>query len=205
MKNEFIKRFFEENYANGVKQHEDVFRLPDIHEDMIADGEDTDEEWKRWKLVESTITDEQLNELEDKIGTKLPQILRDFLSTYFHYFEDPIGRNSIETPFEGFLNAYNPLLVAAGYVPFSWDEEMYYINCIKLSDERIYNIDHEELFNIDYDESGYEIEDDMDEEEILEMKQELEECIREVHKNMNYVSEGFVEFLNGIKLKGIRE
>ena len=96
----------------------------------------------------------------------MPQVLREFLSTYFHCFDDPIGRNSIKKPFEGVLNAFNPLLVKAGYLPFLWEKDHYFINGIKLSDEKIYGIDHEVLFDINYDESDYEIEEDMDEENI---------------------------------------
>lgn len=101
------------------------------------------------------IKEEEIIELERKIGVKLPLSLKAFLTVYHHFFEMPIGRNSLSEPFEGILHAWNPILVKCGYLPFTWDRECYFIRCIRLEempDEEkcgIYQIDHEILFDFD--------------------------------------------------------
>ncbi len=83
--------------------------------------------------------------------------MKAFLTVYHHYFDAPIGENPISAPFEAVLDAWNPLLVKHGYLPFTWDEEGYYIRCIDLAnmpnEEQcgIYQIDHEILFSLDED------------------------------------------------------
>lgn len=120
---------------------------------MWSDNADPNEEWKVWKLIPSTATEQDVENLEKTIGTKLPQCLKAFLTVYHHYFDAPIGENPISAPFEAVLDAWNPLLVKHGYLPFTWDEEGYYIRCIDLAnmpnEEQcgIYQIDHEILFH----------------------------------------------------------
>ena len=124
---------------------------------MWSDNADPNEEWKVWKLIPSTATEQDVENLEKTIETKLPQCLKAFLTVYHHYFDAPIGENPISAPFEAVLDAWNPLLVKHGYLPFTWDEEGYYIRCIDLAnmpnEEQcgIYQIDHEILFSLDED------------------------------------------------------
>lgn len=148
-----VKNFFEKYY----EKHEILTILPDVPKEMLAEGEDPNEEWQRWKLIPSTVSDKEISELENQIGVAFPEILKIFLTTYFHLFDGPVGRHSIDEPFLAVEEAWNPILVKAGYLPFAWDEEGYFIRCIDLAnmpDEeacKICQIDHEVLFDFDED------------------------------------------------------
>lgn len=153
---QFMKDFFERYYQKlgniGIMRP-----LDESDRAMWSDNADPNEEWKVWKLIPSTATEQDVENLEKTIGTKLPQCLKAFLTVYHHYFDAPIGENPISAPFEAVLDAWNPLLVKHGYLPFTWDEEGYYIRCIDLAnmpnEEQcgIYQIDHEILFSLDED------------------------------------------------------
>ena len=84
------------------------------------------------------------------------------------------------------MNAWNPILVKYGYLPFTWDREGYYIRCIDLKnmpdDEQcgIYQIDHEVLFSMD--ESNVQRED--------------------IDENMEYLSQNFFTYLENILNEG---
>lgn len=166
---EFMKRFFEQYYEKLCNQDEILVKLPGLQKEMWADDVDPKQEWKKWKLVPSAVTQEDLDRLEKEIGTPFPTALRVFLSTYYHYFETPVGRNPMKKPFEAVFHAWNPMLVKAGYLPFTWDQDGYYIRCIDLHnmpDEEkcgIYQIDHEILFDFEEDTvSEEEIRDNME-------------------------------------------
>lgn len=180
---EFVKNFFEKYYEKLDGECDGIaLRLPGIDERMCADRSDEAEEWRKWKLVPSDISEKELDELEEKIGAKMPDILRAFLSTYFHYFEDPVGRNSIDDKFSAVNNAWNPMLVKSGYLPFAWDEEGYFIRCINMNnmpDEdkcEVCQIDHEIMFGFDEDTVAKE----------------------EIDENMYYIAENFYDYLNKI-------
>ncbi len=202
----YMKDFFEKYYNKIISDFSGTIRSSDIPKEMLVDDADPTQEYNSWKLVESTVTDEELNELEKKLGIKFPQIIRDFLSTYFHCFNTPIGKNSIKDPFRGIYHAWNPLLVESGYLPFTWDYDHYYILCIKLTDidnyEKcgIYQIGYDKLFDIDYDPSYYKDTEDLDVDERVDLKDELADCILEVHKNMEFVNDNFKVFLDNLLL-----
>ena len=155
---QFMKNFFERYYKkleqieNGIAL---MYPLEDSDRVMWSEDANPQEEWKKWKLVPSTITEEDMEQLEKAIGVKLPQCLRALMTVYHHCFHYPVGCNLVSNPFEDFLGVWNPLLVEYGYLPFAWDEEGYYIRCIHLKnmpDEEqcgIYRIDHELLFSIE--------------------------------------------------------
>lgn len=153
---QYMKSFFERYYAK-LSQEESELMLPleECDSEMWSDGSDSQEEWKKWKMLPANVTDEEIAGLEEDLGAKLPLSLKAFLTVYYHYFEDPIGRNPISNPFEGILDAWNPLLVRNGYLPFTWDADGYFIRCIRLDhmpeEEKcgIYQIDHEVLFDFD--------------------------------------------------------
>lgn len=152
-----IKQFFEQYYAKLIQNDANI--LPNVPPAMQANSNET-EEWKHWKIIPSTVTEEDFVKLEEEMEIKLPNTLRLFLSTYHHYFENPIGRNPIDKPFQSLHYAYNPILIHANYLPFAWDKEGYFIRCICLDnmpDETkcsVYQIDHEILFDFDeYDET----------------------------------------------------
>ncbi len=180
---DYMKNFFEQ-YYDKLSRDEIGVMLPleESDREMWSEDADPNEEWKKWKLVPAAIDEQQLTELEDGIGVKLPLSLRAFLTVYHHLFEDPIGRNPVSEPFEGLWNAWNPLLVKHGYLPFVWNEGGYYIRCInleKMPDEEqcgIYQIDHEILFDFDED---------------TVKKQDIDE-------NMEFVSQNLFTYLDEI-------
>lgn len=157
---QFMKDFFE-RYYKKLAQEEDgiaIIRPLDVADRaMWREDADPKEEWKAWKLIPSVVTEQDIKKLEQSIGVKLPECIQAFLTVYHHYFEDPIGKNPISAPFKGFLNAWNPLLVKFGYLPFTWDDGGFYIRCIDLTnmpnEEQcgVYQIDHEILFSMDED------------------------------------------------------
>lgn len=153
-----IKNFFESLYMKLKNEDEVLVKICVIegNEPMWAEGCVPDEEeWVTWRLLPAQVSDKEIAELEESIGVKLPQVLKIFLTTYFHYFDGGIGRNSVENKFEGILNAWNPMLVKNGYLPFAWDEEGYFIRCIDLKnmpDEEkcpVVQIDHEVMFDLE--------------------------------------------------------
>ncbi len=128
---------------------------------MWAEGAVLDEDgWVTWRLLPAQVSEERIQKLEEQIGAKLPQVLKIFITTYFHYFEGGIGRNPVEDKFVGLLNAWNPMLVRNGYLPFAWDKEGYFIRCMDLGnmpDEekcQIVQIDHEVMFEFDEETTG---------------------------------------------------
>lgn len=180
---QYMKHFFEQYYQK-LSKNEIAVMLPldESEKEMWSDDANPQEEWKKWKLVPSTIGDKEIEDLENEIDVKLPLSLKAFLTVYHHYFENPIGRNSFLEPFETIRNAWNPILVQYGYLPFTWDKDGYYIRCIKLEkmpeEEKcsIYQIDHEILF--DFDEKTVE-------------KHQIDE-------NMTFISQNLLTYLDEI-------
>jgi cell wall assembly regulator SMI1 len=180
---QFIQDFFEKYYAKQAAICETVLMLPDVPQLMLAEGADSNEEWNKWKLIPSTITEKDIAALENQLGVSLPNILKIFFTTYFHFFDYPVGRHSIDEPFEAIQNAWNPLLIKAGYLPFTWDKDGYFIRCIDLvniPDEnacKICQIDHEILFDFD---------------------EESEISREEIADKMEVIADNFLQYLNHI-------
>ena len=155
---EYMRNFFEQYYQK-LSQEEIRVTLPlgEEEKEMWSDDVNPNDEWKKWKLVPAMISDGEIKALEKEIGVELPLSLKAFLTVTHHCFDDPIGRNSVAEHFQGVRNAWNPVLVRCGYLPFTWDEECYFIRCIRLNkmpeEEKcgIYQIDHEVLFDFDED------------------------------------------------------
>ena len=153
----YMKEFFERRYAELSTGSGAGVSLPfeDEGKEMWADGVDPDAEWKKWKLVPASISEEELAAFEESLGVKLPMQIKAFLTTYHHCFEAPVGENPTFDHFAAVKEAWNPLLVRCGYLPFTWDEEGAYIRCIDLKnmpDEDgcgVFEIDHEILFSFD--------------------------------------------------------
>ena len=132
----FMQDFFEQYYQRLGQDGDGIALLRPLEESdraMWREDADPDEEWKVWKLIPSTVTDQDIEKLETDIGAKLPRCLRAFLTVYHHYFDGPVGVNPISAPFEAVRNAWNPLLVKHGYLPFTWDDDGYYIRCMDLA------------------------------------------------------------------------
>lgn len=153
---EYMRNFFEQYYQK-LSQEEIHVTLPleEDEKEMWSDDGNPNDEWKKWKLVPAMISDGEIKALEKEIGVELPLSLKAFLTVTHHCFDDPIGRNSVAKHFQGVRNEWNPVLVRCGYLPFTWDEECYFIRCIRLNkmpeEEKcgIYQIDHEVLFDFD--------------------------------------------------------
>ena len=182
---QFMRDFFERYYqkleqiGNGIA----VMRpLDEADKAMWRDDTNPNEEWKVWKLIPSTVTDQSIETLEKSIGINLPKCLNAFLTVYHHYFENPVGENPVSAPFKAVRNAWNPLLVKHGYLPFTWDADGYYIRCMDLAnmpDEArcgICQIDHEILFSLDEDTAQR----------------------AEIAQDMEYLSQNLFTYLEGI-------
>lgn len=147
-----------EGLYRALEQMDPIFlKMCGVPEEMQAGPVDEDG-WCKWKLVPSTVTAADLDRLEQERGCRFPSLLRVFLSTCCHYFEDAgLGRQTLEKPFSCFENAWNPTLVRGNYLPFLWDTEGYFIRCIDLTnmpdEDRcpVVQIDHERLFDLDED------------------------------------------------------
>ncbi len=159
----YIKNFYESLYEKAKNISEVLVKVPaeEGSEPMWAEGAVLDEDgWVTWRLLPAQVSEERIQKLEEQIGAKLPQVLKIFITTYFHYFEGGIGRNPVEDKFVGLLNAWNPMLVRNGYLPFAWDKEGCFIRCMDLGnmpDEekcQIVQIDHEVMFEFDEETTG---------------------------------------------------
>jgi hypothetical protein len=152
----YMRNFFEQYYQK-LSQEEILVTLPlgETEKEMWSDGANPNDVWKKWKLVPAIISDEEIRKLEKEIGVELPLSLKAFLTVTHHCFNNPIGRNSVAEHFKGVKEAWNPILVRCGYLPFTWDKGHNFIRCIgleKMPEEEkcgIYQIDHEVLFNFD--------------------------------------------------------
>ena len=132
--------------------------------EMIDNPKLVDAEYLKWKPIPSTITDEELNQFENKIGFKLPLSYRTFLQ-YKHFVKLYLPNRTINLPanmpstrlkpLEDYIfNYYDPeLIIGKGYIYFA-DFEDYALLCFdtnqKCADYEypIVYIFHEELDDI---------------------------------------------------------
>ncbi|MBQ8905595.1 MAG: SMI1/KNR4 family protein [Ruminococcus sp.] len=183
----FVKSFFEKYYQKLYNESKVLVSLPKVPEEMVAEDGNSDG-WKVWKLIPSSVTEEQLSKLEQDLGVRFPDILKAFFTVYHHLFEEPIGRNAIDRPLTGFDHAYNESLVRCGFLPFTWDSQHYFIRCMDLQnmpDEHacpILEIDHEEMFDL-----------------IFDAEEKGESVSREAFmKHLRPVADHFYDYLNGV-------
>lgn len=147
---EDLKHFFEQYYLALKAEDELYVQAVNIPEEMRI-GELDEDGWGTWKLVPSTLTNQDIEDLEMELSIQLPDIFKAFLTTYHHYFNYGIGINPIDRPLYEVKNSANPILLQAGFAPFAWDPEYfytYYIDC-KGQENSIYKIDHEILFDFE--------------------------------------------------------
>ena len=184
----FIKDFFESYYSKLYNKAPIILANPCVPSEMISESEHNDDEWKIWKLIPSTIDENMVQKIEKQLKVEFPEVLKCFFMTYHHMFEEPIGRNPINEPFVGLLNAFNESLAANGYLPFVWDEDHYFIRCFDLqnmpNEEKcaIVEIDHEEMFDLIYDAE--------------ENSKTL--CKDDFAPHMRVIAENFYEYLNNV-------
>lgn len=153
---EFMKDYFEKLYKKLENENPILLKRPGLPEEMTVEGTKDGDGWSVWKLVPSMVTDDDMTEKEDEIGVKFPNLLKAFLGTYHHVF-DEFGSNMPDDPFEVLDNAYNQQLTANSYLPFAWDGEGYFIRCIDLNANPdgdccpVVQFDHEKLFDMLYE------------------------------------------------------
>ncbi|MCL1701848.1 SMI1/KNR4 family protein [Lysinibacillus sp. Bpr_S20] len=149
----YIKNGFEVYYERYNQVSEEGFcrwMCPDVPEEMKV--VDIDGEWSVWRMIPSTVTEEDIQALEKEFGLHFPEWYKAFISTYHHYF-GVIPDQSIEDPLNNVRDMFNPTLCSLGYLPFSWDTEYGKIICIDLNNNAdedncaIYEIEHEILFD----------------------------------------------------------
>lgn len=100
----------------------------DIDPEMAAPTQDYDDEWKAWQSIESQVTDNDIQLIEDKIGFRLPNEYKAFLK-HKHFYELQISEVSfckhpiriwkdklIEMNFDGYPTEY---LIEKGYITFA--------------------------------------------------------------------------------------
>lgn len=153
----FIRQGFEALYRELEKHAPICLRSPGVPEEMRA-GPADESGWYKWKLIPSRVTAADLDALEEQIGLPLPGLMRTFLSTCCHDFRDAeLGQQLPDKPFDSILNAWNPALVRAGFLPFDWDYGGAYLRCVDLEnmpdEDRcpLMEIDHEILFGLEED------------------------------------------------------
>lgn len=108
-------------------------KLPcQIENEMSDPNQDKKEEWRIWFPVDSKVTDDEIEELEERIGHKLPDDYKSFLK-YKHFYElhvsevtfcsHPINTwkaRLIEMIFDGYPAEF---LIDKGYIPFAdWSD-----------------------------------------------------------------------------------
>lgn len=185
---EFIKSCLEKCYEDADER---LLMMPGVPEEMRA-GEPNEDGWVKWKMIPSTVMESDFEIIENEWGVKFPLMLKAYFKAYFHYFEENVGRITPKKPFYSLDNAYNPVLLRFGYLPFTWDSEGYFIRCIDLSnmpDEyncSICQIDHEVLF--DYDQEAV-TKEDIDE-SMVKIEENLKSYFEKVLiENYNYEEE----------------
>ena len=179
----YMKDFFEKYYEKLSEDDIDIKRpLEENNREMWAEDAEPNEEWKKWRLVPADIEESEFAEFEQEIGVEFPLSMKAYLTTYYHFFEERIGTNPYSAHFEGMRNAWNPILIKCGYLPFAWDEEHYCIRCMQLANMPmeetcgIYQIDHEALF-------------DFDEETVTQ---------EEIEEKMEFISDNLLTYLDDI-------
>jgi len=153
----FMKDFFE-RYYEKQKNRDEIFVMGvGVPPEMLADGANPNDEWNVWKLFPSTVTEDDIKNLEEKYHVTLPECVRAFFSVYHHIFHTAVGINTIHAPFWTFDLAFTHQLADNGYLPIAWDSEGIFIRCMDLSnmpDEEacpIVEIDHEPFFDLQFD------------------------------------------------------
>lgn len=187
----FMKDFFERYYKKRKNQGKDSILITGVKiaPEMQSDEKSKwGEEYSIWKLIPSTVSENDLKQFEETYHLKLPECIKAFLSVYHHRFGDPIGYNDIRNPFWSMKTNYTHQLAQNGYLSFAWDSESIFIRCIDLSnmpDEEtcpIVEIDHELFFNLQYD---------AEETGILIPREQLTAL-------MHPVADNFYQYLNGV-------
>lgn len=110
-----------------------INQLPvQIETEMSDLNQDMSEEWRTWFPVNSKITDEEINDIENRIGYEFPEDYKTFLK-HKHFYELQISEISFcehpvnswrasltEMIFDGYPKEF---LIDKGYIPFAnWSD-----------------------------------------------------------------------------------
>ncbi|KAF2081961.1 SMI1/KNR4 family protein [Flavobacterium sharifuzzamanii] len=132
---EIIKKIIDLNLNNLIEFNGNI--LPQKIELEMADpNQDNSEEWKTWFPVASTVTDDEIEELQNQIGCEFPEDYKMFLK-YKHFYELHISEASF---FEHPINSWKMSLVEKifhehlkddlidnGLIPFAMWEDWGYL------------------------------------------------------------------------------
>jgi hypothetical protein len=135
---------------------------PNMPAEMIDTTRKTNNDWIPWKAVPSNVTDNDIAEIESKIGVKLPEVYIEFLK-YKHFYmlgnpkEISFYRHCVrdwkKDLLERYFQSWEPTrIIREGYIPFA-DYSDWGIVCfdtkIAASTENyeIVMIDHELLYS----------------------------------------------------------
>lgn len=131
MKEETIKRIIDTNLQKWIDMG--LNELPGAIEIEMADpNQDRGEEYSTWFPIDSKVTDEEIEELENRLGYPLPGDYKTFLK-HKHFYELHISEASfcshpvntwraklIAMTFDGYPTEY---LIEKGYIPFAdWND-----------------------------------------------------------------------------------
>lgn len=172
------KQFVKECMDNLVKENPQILKKDNIiHDDMIKIPPEMSGENASWRLVETTVSEEQLKELEEEFNITFPTIYKAFLSTYCHAFErlwgifdDYYDEDNVtvgvdifpqlpDNPLRYIQNVFRQCesLLQCGYIPIG-DLRGYGPLCIDTQDkDKIVWFDHEEYFDCETRESFEEL------------------------------------------------
>lgn len=131
MKSKKIKEIIDANLQKLIDL--ELNALPqEIAPEMLSEKESEDEDWYFWLPIKSQVTNQEITEIEERIGYKLPEDYKFFLK-YKHFYELPISeayfcehpvntwRNSLsEMVFSTYSRVF---MIDKGYIPFaSWSD-----------------------------------------------------------------------------------
>jgi hypothetical protein len=138
----------------------------------MFDGEVDDEGWVAWKMLPSTLSLDDVSELETEFTIEFPPLFRAYLLAGFQLFDQihsskhdqlifntDVPSNKPLGPIRTLIEAWQPLL-SAGYVPFAqWGDgwgPMCFDTCNRLNDGDcpVVWMDHELLIPLGPDECG---------------------------------------------------
>jgi hypothetical protein len=122
----------------------------DVPEAMIDFTRQPNNNWVPWKAIASTLTEDDIRELEQELGIPFPQLYVDFLQyRHFYSLDDAKGISFMSHPVRDWKTALLDLygymlepstLIRQGYIPFAYNSEMGHI-CFDTSQREIDNQD----------------------------------------------------------------
>ena len=122
-----LTSFGENYYRMGVASVDGSGGVPP----EMFNGEINDEGWVEWKMIPSTLTLDDVHELESEFSIELPPLFQAYLLAWFHLFNqvhsakfdqlifntDVPSKQSL-SPLRELIQGWEPLL-SAGYIPFA--------------------------------------------------------------------------------------